>query len=114
MKRKFYLKPARGNKLILLFSTSLFLFFTACGKEKPDEDVLVKVYVENLIVEERYATNPDSILIGKKAVFSKYKITQQDFEAALRNYSDDSKKWESFFKQANAYLNDLKKNNVIN
>ncbi|MEW6701799.1 MAG: DUF4296 domain-containing protein [Bacteroidota bacterium] len=114
MKRKFYLKPARRNRLILLSFTVLFLIFTACGKEKPDEDILVKVYVENLIVEEKYTVNADSILSRKKAVFSKYKITQQDFEEALKNYSDDLKKWESFFKKANAYLDNLKKNNIIN
>lgn len=74
----------------------------------------MKVYVENIIAAETYSANADSLRIHKESIFNKYKITKKDFEAELEKYSDDKVKWADFFKKANDYLNDLKKNNTIN
>jgi hypothetical protein len=107
------LKPAKRNKpFILLLSISVFCF--ACSSKKIPEEVLVKVYVENIIVNETYSANPDSIKIHKDLVFTKYHITEKEFESELQKYSDDKSGWEDFFKKANDYLNDLKKQNKIN
>lgn len=112
MKRKFYLKPAKRNSsAVILLSFSIFCF--ACSSEKIPEEVLVKVYVENIIVDETYSANADSLRVHKQSVFSKYKITEKEFETELGKYSDDKVKWADFFKKANDYLNDLKKSSAI-
>jgi len=113
VKRKFYLKPVRRNNIIVIF-LSLIVVYSGCSKEKIPEETLIKVYVENVIVEETYATNNDSLRTHRQIIFSKYKITEKDFQNELKRYADDKTKWESFFKKANDYLNDLKKSNAIN
>lgn len=113
VKRKLYLKPVRRNNLLVIFFL-VILFCFGCSKEKIPEETLIKVYVENVIVEETYAANTDSLRTHKQIVFSKYKITEKDFQHELERYADDKTKWESFFKKANDYLNDLKKSNAIN
>lgn len=113
MKRKFYLKPAKRNSAALIL-LSFLIFSFACSKEKIPEEVLAKVYVENLIANETFSSNADSLRVHKLSVFNKYKITEKEFDAELEKYSDDKAKWEEFFKKANDYLNDLKKRKVIN
>jgi hypothetical protein len=92
----------------------LFILSAGCGKSNITEDVLVKVYVENLIVLETYSFNSDSLISHQKKLFSKYNISKKEFEQQLKNYSEDSKEWQEFFKQANNYLVELKKKNIIN
>ena len=112
MKRRYYLKPARNaNSFVILI---LLILTAGCGKPNIAEDVLVKVYVENLIVLETYSFNADSLLSHQNKVFSKYNVSKKDFEKQLKNYSEDSKEWQDFFKQANNYLVELKKKDIIN
>ena len=112
MKRKFYLKPVRKNSILIIFLPLIVICF-GCSNEKIPEETLVKVYVENVIVEETYSTNADSLLAHRQKVFSKYKITEEDFRNEIERYSDDKTKWESFFKKANEHLIDLKKSKAI-
>lgn len=90
------------------------LFCSGCSKEKIPEETLIKVYVENVIAEETYSANTDSLRTHRQIIYSKYKITEKDFQEMLKSYAEDKTKWESFFKKANNYLNDLKKSNTIN
>jgi len=113
VKRKFYLKPAKRNNIILIF-LSLIVVYSGCSNEKIPEETLIKVYVENVIVEETYSANTDSLIAHRNIIFSKYKITEKDFQDELNKYAGDKTKWDSFFKKSNDYLNDLKKSNAIN
>lgn len=74
----------------------------------------MKVYVESVTINETYASNSDSLRIKKQMVFKKYGVTEKQFEAELKEYSQDKESWGRFFKKANDYLNDLKKSNTIN
>ena len=76
--------------------------------------MLVKVYVENVIANQTFGNNTDSLQIHKEAVFKKYGLTEKEFETELGKYSQDKDTWARFFKKANAYLEELKKSNVIN
>jgi len=106
------LKPVRNaNSIVILI---LFILTTGCGKSNISEDALVKVYVENLIVLETYSFSADSLNSHQNRLFSKYNISKKEFEKQLKNYSEDSKEWQDFFKQANDYLVELKKKNIIN
>ena len=112
MKRRYYLKQVKNVNSFLIFI--LLILSAGCGKPRLSKEVLVKVYVENLIVLETYSFNSDSLLSHQKSVFSKYNISQKNFEQQLKNYSEDSKDWQDFFKLANNYLLELKKDNIIN
>lgn len=112
MKRKFYLKLVkRGNKELLLF---LLLFFIGCNsKLKLDEDTAVKVYVEKIIVEEKYINQPDSINYHTNKIFDKYHTSQEELMTFLKNLEFKSEKWNLFFRKADEYLIQLKSNRVI-
>ncbi len=107
------MKPAKRNSEILSLLFLTLLCF-ACGKEKVSEEVLVKVYVENVIADQTFTKNADSLQIYKEAVFKKYGLTEKEFETELGKYSQDKDIWARFFKKANDYLEELKKSNVIN
>ncbi len=85
-----------------------------CNGKSVSEEVLVKVYVENVIADQTYASNSDSLTIHKKNIFKKYGLTQKDFESELSKYSQDKDEWAKFFKKCNEYLDELKKSNAIN
>jgi hypothetical protein len=112
VKRKYYLKPARKNNFYLALTLLPFLVF-GCGREKIPQDTLVKVYVENTIVQEKYLLNQDSLRFHKQLVYDKYNVSEKDFISELGKYSDDKIMWENFFKKANAYLNELSKNGKL-
>lgn len=107
------MKPVKRNSKILLL-ISLTLLCYACSKEKVSEEVLVKVYVENVIADQTYVNNTDSLRIYKEAVFKKYELTEKEFEVELEKYSQDKDTWARFFKKANDYLEEIKKSNAIN
>jgi hypothetical protein len=113
VRRGFYLKPVkRNNPVLLILFFALFCF--ACGKEKISEEVLIKVYVENIIADQTFTNNADSLRIHKKNIFKKYGLTEKEFESELGKYSQDKEAWASFFRKANNYLDELNKSNAIN
>lgn len=113
MRREFYLKQVKRNSkfFLLLF---LALLYSGCSKEKVSEESLVKVYVENVIASQTFASNSDSLRVHKETVFKKYGITEKEFEVELGKYSQDKEIWARFFKSANDYLIELKKSKAIN
>lgn len=112
MKRKSCLKPVKESRILLLLFFSLLI--GGCSGKKIPQEVLVKTYVENLIVQEKYSYNLDSLRTHKKRIFDKYKLTQNDFEEALKSKRDDPEAWEEFFKHSNLVLDSLQRNNKIN
>jgi hypothetical protein len=89
------------------------LIAIACDKARITEDTLIKVYVENTIVQEKYILNADSLRFQKQLIYNKYNITEKEFLEELSKYSDDKVMWEDFFKKANVYLNELVKNGKL-
>ncbi len=111
MKRRFYLKPARKSKSVILF---FFLSaFFACSQKIINEETAIIVYVENIIVEEKYSSAPDSIIFYKKKVFTKYNTTEEGFKDFMQSLGNNTERWNSFFRKADAYLIELKTNRVI-
>ncbi len=92
----------------------LLLLFTGCKSHEIDSDTAVKVYVENLIAEEKYSSKPDSLNIERQTIFKKYNVSQADFDNYLQSMNDDTGKWEEFFKNADTYLNELKASGIVN
>ncbi len=113
MKREFYLKPAKNINRFIVSSLIIAALFSACQKSKLDVDTLVRIYVENVIIEETFASNQDSIKIKKEELFERYKISRNEYETELNAIGADQKKWEEFFKKANALLEDLKSTGAL-
>lgn len=115
MKKEFYLKQVKRSNLFYFFLLILtFFILIGCSKEKIEEDTAVRIYVENIILEEKYASNVDSIKFYQKKLFEKYHITKNQFENYLKSLKADIKKWQIFFNKAEIYLNDLKNTGAIN
>ncbi|MDH7603725.1 MAG: hypothetical protein QHH13_02375 [Melioribacter sp.] len=109
------MKPAKRNKFIYSFGLCfLLLLLTNCTEKKIDEEIAVRIYVENIILEEKYSYNVDSLKIYRRKLFEKYMISQNDFEEYLRGLKANQKSWENFFKKADKFLIDLKNTNAIN
>jgi hypothetical protein len=113
VKRRFYLKPVKGNKkTIFIFLVSVLLF--NCGGKKIGPETLVRTYVETLIAQEAYSYNLDSLNTRRKRIFEKNNLSEKDFENALKEYQGDQNKWSLFFKRSNEMLDSLKRNGKIN
>lgn len=107
------MKLAKRNSCKILF-LAVLLFVSACKENKPDEDKLVRIYVENLIAEESFKENPE-VLKGEKAkLFQKYKTTEKEFESDLRAIGNDKDAWERFFTKSRILLDDLRKSGAVN
>ncbi|MEW6193732.1 MAG: hypothetical protein AB1521_01075 [Bacteroidota bacterium] len=105
------MKPVKSK--ILLFAFFLLVLVVSCAGDKIDEDTAVKIYVERIIVEEKYSFNLDSIKVQKEKIFSKYEVTPGEYEAYLKGLSDESELWADFFRRTDAYLSELKKSEAI-
>ncbi len=115
MKKEFYSKLAKRNKyLFALPLLLLFFIISGCKSSKIDDKTAVKIYVENLIVEEKYSSNTDSLRLQKQMVFKKYNLSRNDFDDFMKSMKDDPEKWKIFFEQADSYLNELKEKGVVN
>jgi Domain of unknown function (DUF4296) len=114
VKRKFYSKRVKENKFFPLLLIPAFTLLVCCGGKKIGTETLVRTYVDNLIAQETYSYNPDSLNTHRKKIFEKYSISQTDFENSLKNYREDQDKWTLFFKRSNDILDSLKRTGKIN
>lgn len=105
MKKEFFLKQAKKISIVLFFT---FFFFSFCStQKKEDKEIIAKIYVDLLVVEEFY-TNPDSIQIKKGEAFDKYQIDKSVYDESIKNLRANQKEWDEFFLLANKYLDTLK------
>jgi len=107
------LKQVKRNSKQILFSLILLLIALSCNKNKLSEDIAVKVYVEKIVVEEKYATQPDSIKFYNGKIFSKYNTSEEALKVFMNDLGFKSELWNSFFKKADEYLIQLKKDRII-
>lgn len=113
VKKEFYLKPAKRNNVFLFLLLVLPIICPGCKSQSLDDETAVKIYVENIIAEEKYLSNPDSLKICKQKIYTQYKSDKKEFNEYLKNLKGDKDKWESFFKKADLYLAELKKKGII-
>ena len=84
------------------------ILFHGCDKEVkviPDEK-FIKVYVDLLILQD--TTNTDSLSL-KTLVFKNHNVSDEEYNATIRYYNSEPKKWEEFFDKAINYVEALKK-----
>lgn len=105
------MKRAKNN--FLFFVLILIPAFISCSDNKIDQDTAVKIYVERIMVEEKYSYSLDSIKVHMDKVFKRYDVASNEFESYIKDMSDDQEKWTEFFKKAKNYLAELKKGGAI-
>lgn len=88
-------------------------FVHGCKKYSVDEDTAIKIYVENIVAEEKYFSNPDSLILHRQKIYEKYKTSKTDYDNYLKSFEGNQEKWDLFFKEAESYLNELKKKGII-
>ncbi len=99
------------KKLVLL---TAFIFAAAFCNEKPSGhiDVTAKIYVDLLVIKEKYSANQDSLEIYKNQVFEKHNTAQDQYEKDLELLGEDNENWDKFFKLSEAYIDTLRKSAV--
>jgi len=94
------------KKLIFLI---IVIMIAGCGSpKKKDFETASKIYVDNMMVDEKYAGNIDTIKYYRSLVFKKYNMKEEEFKKFLDELSLDRAKWDNFFNMAESYLDTLK------
>jgi len=100
---------------LLILSPFLFIYFFACSENnQPERDDIIKIYVDLLIIQEKYSNMPDSINLHYERIFEKYDTKEEIYKSAFKNFSDDPDKWKLFFDDAEKYLESIKDSLVFN
>jgi hypothetical protein len=80
-----------------------------CGSPKKREfETASKIYIDNMLVDEKYAGNIDTIKFYRNLVFKKYNMKEDEYRKFFDELSLDRAKWDNFFKLAESYLDTLK------
>ena len=116
MKKEYCLKPVRrsdGRIILFLLSAFTVLLIYGCGKKPIDEETAVKIYVENIIAEEKYSNNPDSLKTHRDKIFSHYDVTEEKYKEYFKSMESEPEKWQDFFKRTDDYLRELEKSGAF-
>lgn len=85
------------------------LLVTACSSGGGERmKTAARVYIDNMTVDEKYAGNSDSIKVYRGRVFDKHKMSEEEYKKLFAGFSTDRGKWDSFFAEAQKYLDSLK------
>ena len=110
------MKPVRRSnfQLLLFYLSFCAIIFIGCESKKIDKDKAVKIYVENVIAEEKFASNPDSLSAHQQKILSKYGVTKSEYENYFNSIEAEPLEWQDFFKKADAYIAELQKEGKLN
>jgi len=93
----------------ITFPVLFLILFSACeDKDVIPEDKFIKVYVDLMVIQDTTGVSQVSADSIKAIVFKRYNITDADYNNTLDYYNDSPEKWDSFFKKAIAYVEELK------
>ena len=89
---------------------SIILFY-GCDKEVKviPEEKFIKVYVDLLILQDTTSTDSLSLDSLKTLVCKNHNVSDEEYNATIRYYNSEPKKWEEFFDKAINYVEALKK-----
>ncbi|PKL89943.1 MAG: hypothetical protein CVV23_02610 [Ignavibacteriae bacterium HGW-Ignavibacteriae-2] len=98
-----------GKHFLLLL---LVLLISTCKNEPSvSKDKAARVFVDLLVLKEKYYFEKDSLLTHQKKVFEKYATSRKEYEAALAKLENNEEEWNVFFDAAEKYLDSLRKSN---
>lgn len=100
------MKPAKRNNIFLVIFILAF-FSVSCENNNVTDENISKIYVELEIARVKNFENKDSLAKAKTEIFSKYKISEQEFTQAMKNFEYDEESWKEFFDSSKAYIDTL-------
>lgn len=99
------------KRFLILF---VLIVLAGCRSSKDESlDTAAKVYVDNIIIDEKHVYNEDTIKILRAKVFEKYKLTPENYKKVFDGILTDKEKWDYFFTAAGKYLDTLKAKNLL-
>jgi hypothetical protein len=95
------------RKNIPVFFLLFLPVFISCSDGRSiEEDTLVKIYAEIVIADSKLPAVAN-ILEEREKIFQKYSVTEEEYESSLQYYTEDVRRWESFFDKAIKYVEAL-------
>jgi hypothetical protein len=100
-------------KKIILFIVIIIL--TGC-RSKNDEKLqtVAMIYVENVMLEDKYSDRPDTLITLRNKIFEKYRLSKDEYKKIFDGLSAEKEKWDEFFTLSEKYLDTLKNRNSLN
>jgi len=100
------------RKKFLILICGILLFASCKNKNViDDKNKFANIYVDLLIEQEKYKGNFEKLKEKRKEIYSKYKITPEEYNSTIEYYNEDSKRWEEFFVLVNNKFTELQKKN---
>ena len=98
-------------KYVILTLFISIILFQGCRKEVKviPEEKFIKVYVDLLILQDTTSTDSLSLDSLKALVFKNHIVSAEEYDATIRYYNSEPKRWEEFFDKAITYAEELKK-----
>jgi len=102
MKRKYCLKQAKRNNILLFIC--LFILLSCSGIKDEDYKNYAKFYVDKTVLMEIY--NHDSIKLNSSldSLYSATKINPDQFNKFILSLKENKEKWNNFYKEVDEYL----------
>lgn len=96
------------NIFLVSFTTVSLLLSFECSKEEIiEEDKFVLIYSDMVIAQDTLSLSSKGVNSLRKAVFSKYNVTEELYKATLDYYNRDAKRWEEFFNKVIDHVKSL-------
>ena len=93
----------------IIFLPIILISISACDDAPPiPDEKFMELYVDLLIIQDTTTTTNFSLDSVKTLVLDRYKVSFEQYEAMLKYYNSNPKKWIAFFDSANAYVERLK------
>jgi len=86
------------------------LFSYGCNQNKIiDEEKFIKIYTDIIIAADTASDKTHSKDEIRNSVFTKHKVTLNDYKSTLQYYNQNSERWEKFFSKAITYLEEKRR-----
>ncbi len=101
--------------MILIIGLFSVLFNLAgCNNDNIiSEDKLVKIYTDLIIEQDTSKSAPPDLSKLRDKIFSRYRVTEKQYDATIDYYNRNPKEWQKFFKKAISYADKLKQKSDI-
>jgi len=100
------------RKLIFIV---VILFISGCSSlEDKKLENAARIYINKLLIEEKFPDIPDSVTIMQEKLYSRYKTSKEEYQNFFSTLGRDKDKWDAFFSFAEKYFDSLKNTKNFN
>lgn len=96
--------------------TALLIIVLIAGCKSSSDmklETAARIYVQNLVVDEKYRDKPDSAAIMHDKIYSKFNLSKEEYKKVFDGIMTDKERWDVFFTLSEKYLDSLKNNSNI-